>query len=678
MHWGLFHLSYGDIKLLLAATGTRLSGSVIAAILQGTFVPNDLDFYCPRGSADDAMVFMRDVCAYHLSFEASRDYDDVFGIRRVLTLRNAFGEAGQHRGDLFRLCFGCNSRFFIRRLPGGAISWDRFSHFEINRVRKGVALATPSSMRLAGNTLEGQVQMWRILHKYQGRGFVFEYDHPLPHECGVHIDCPATLRTIDDDGCLHIDLLPSTIPRLQTAPLHRCSLGPLLLSAFVNLDFIYSYQYQIFRRLAAALLKMPRPPVNLLEVTPWDDMDYILTFNGDEDDNDDSIFLSPLVSGLVPFSGTFSVLLSLTVHAFQARVLELQYFDWGIRVPSVLRLSRSGSYKCDNDVDLTIKVLLAKSNVFYLETGRPLHIAVLKDPELNEAISAIYQNQVAVLRSIIRVDDKTMVWTLASSDWSRDVGQVVELEVKLTRFEDDSSGNISRRITGVWDLSHARRIFTACDAERDPHHPILANDQVGVHYIVTRDKTMTDVCGSLDRYSYKELFYPETYERYLSPYRIRVPRYRPSFIGTVVGSELAYHDNPHMAETSGCYCNRIILKCPVGADEATVQLFDKQVRVLEEIIEYDGQESPGKVLVGWTRTLKDGAKAIEVWTSLNDGGVHFDYPVGRDIELVVNLCKDEASDGSCPGNIAKVIALLYGFGITTICRDADVGAHLKQ
>ncbi|KAK6968977.1 hypothetical protein R3P38DRAFT_2815096 [Favolaschia claudopus] len=271
------------------------------------------------------------------------------------------------------------------------------------------------------------------------------------------------------------------------------------------------------------------------------------------------------------------------------------------------------------------------------ETGRPLHIAVLKDPELNEAISAIYQNQVAVLRSIIRVDDKTMVWTLASSDWSRDVGQVVELEVKLTRFEDDSSGNIFAK-----------------DAERDPHHPILANDQVGVHYIVTRDKTMTDVCGSLDRYSYKELFYPETYERYLSPYRIRVPRYRPSFIGTVVGSELAYHDNPHMAETSGCYCNRIILKCPVGADEATVQLFDKQVRVLEEIIEYDGQES---CWLDGPRTLKDGAKAIEVWTSLNDGGVHFDYPVGRDIELVVNLCKDEASDGSCPGNIAKCFTL---------------------
>ncbi|KAK7050143.1 hypothetical protein R3P38DRAFT_2763191 [Favolaschia claudopus] len=307
------------------------------------------------------------------------------------------------------------------------------------------------------------------------------------------------------------------------------------------------------------------------------------------------------------------------------------------------------------------------------ETGRPLHIAVLKDPELNEAISAIYQNQVAVLRSIIRVDDKTMVWTLASSDWSRDVGQVVELEVKLTRFEDDSSGNIFAKVkfmfstyivivtlfTGLPGLGFIarRRIFTACDAERDPHHPILANDQVGVHYIVTRDKTMTDVCGSLDRYSYKELFYPETYERYLSPYRIRVPRYRPSFIGTVVGSELAYHDNPHMAETSGCYCNHIILKCPVGADEATVQLFDKQVRVLEEIIEYDGQESPGKVLVGWTRTLKDGAKAIEVWTSLNDGGVHFDYPVGRDIELVVNLCKDEASDGSCPGNIAKCFTL---------------------
>ncbi|KAK7050144.1 hypothetical protein R3P38DRAFT_3173208 [Favolaschia claudopus] len=289
---GLFHLSYGDIKLLLAATGTRLSGSVIAAILQGTFVPNDLDFYCPRGSADDAMVFMRDVCAYHLSFEASRDYDDVFGIRRVLTLRNASGKQvnivetySDYALDVILA--------FHSTAPRGAISWDRFSHFEINRVRKGVALATPSSMRLAGNTLEGQVQMWRILHKYQGRGFVFEYDHPLPHECGVHIDCPATLRTIDDDGCLHIDLLPSTIPdfKRSSTPVFTWTLAPVGIceSGLVRdnaVHSIYSYQYQIFRRLAAALLKMPRPPVNLLEVTPWDDMDYILTFNGDEDDND--------------------------------------------------------------------------------------------------------------------------------------------------------------------------------------------------------------------------------------------------------------------------------------------------------------------------------------------------------------------------------------------------------
>ncbi|KAK6992871.1 hypothetical protein R3P38DRAFT_3181988 [Favolaschia claudopus] len=290
----LFDLSYGDIKLMQAATDTRISGSVVAALFHGGFEPNDLDFYCAHGSADDVVSYMREVCSYHLVFDSNRDYDDVFGIRRVLTMRNSAGKrinvVETYSDYPVDVILGFHST-----PPRGCISWDRFSHFEINRLRKGVALATPTSMRLAGNVLDGQVQMWRILHKYTDRGFVFEYDHPIPHQCGVDIDCPATVRTVDDAGCLHIDLLPCSVPDVTRPqpPLFTWSLAPVGICdsgriGDVPVHNIYSYQYRMFRRLAAALLKMPIPPVNLLEISPWDDTDYYFSgYDGSEEESEE-------------------------------------------------------------------------------------------------------------------------------------------------------------------------------------------------------------------------------------------------------------------------------------------------------------------------------------------------------------------------------------------------------
>ncbi|KAK7037898.1 hypothetical protein R3P38DRAFT_3181989 [Favolaschia claudopus] len=384
------------------------------------------------------------------------------------------------------------------------------------------------------------------------------------------------------------------------------------------------------------------------------------------------------------------------------------------------------------------------------ETGLLRYTATLRNPNLDDSISRLFADQWATLESIMRIDDADTpgpitrsfgeislhwqyitIWDTSPSLLDHDVGHVLELEATLQRHESaaDADGLVSKAsaihfstlldvesLPGLPDLvvivihllllpflpvmpSRATVLFTSV---RDPTRSTLAVDRVGEHYIATRDKCVTDVCGPFDRFSYKEMFHQEIYERHLSPYRMQVPRYRPCFIGSVAGSELAYHDNPHMAETSGCYCNRILLQCPGGADSETVRLFNEQVRVLEEIIEIDVKETvniwsntctipltlfpfllppsfldlivyskPGEVLGGWIRSLKDGSKAIEVWTSLNDAGVQFDFPVGRDVEVVVNLCKDESYDCPVRGDTVKTFSLWLRSH--NYLSDADVG-----
>ncbi|KAJ6489536.1 hypothetical protein C8R47DRAFT_977929, partial [Mycena vitilis] len=42
----------------------------------------------------------------------------------------------------------------------------------------------------------------RILQKYCARGFSFVSEHSPAHVCGVDKDCPCTMRSSDDEGCL--------------------------------------------------------------------------------------------------------------------------------------------------------------------------------------------------------------------------------------------------------------------------------------------------------------------------------------------------------------------------------------------------------------------------------------------------------------------------------------------
>ncbi|KAJ7633807.1 hypothetical protein DFH06DRAFT_1336897 [Mycena polygramma] len=212
-----YGLGYGDIKLLQAATGTLISGSIMPALLHSHFVPNDIDFYCGQGLAYDVTRYLQKIGDFVVTTSLNYDYEELAGIRGVTYLQNAAGMKlnvvetySDHPID--------NILAFHSTAPRGVISWNGAHHFEVNRMHRGLALITPSTMRFVPGELESHVRSWTIIHKYMKRGFRFVFEHDQEHVCGEDVDCPATLRNTADAGCLHIPLLTTVIPHFSGAP----------------------------------------------------------------------------------------------------------------------------------------------------------------------------------------------------------------------------------------------------------------------------------------------------------------------------------------------------------------------------------------------------------------------------------------------------------------------------
>ncbi|KAK7008131.1 hypothetical protein R3P38DRAFT_3211782 [Favolaschia claudopus] len=211
-----FGLSYGDIKVMQAATGTLISGSVIPAIIRVAvpFELGDVDFYCGNGNGLNVVRYLTFVGDLSEEADITPNYSDLFGLRRVWTLQSPQGRSinvieTQSDSPLDAILN------FHSTPPRGAISWDRFSHYDINRARNGIALVTPSTMHINTTDLARQKRIWEVIHKYTKRGFTFVFDYEPSHECGRHIECPATRRTTVDEGCLHIALPAVPIPHFR-------------------------------------------------------------------------------------------------------------------------------------------------------------------------------------------------------------------------------------------------------------------------------------------------------------------------------------------------------------------------------------------------------------------------------------------------------------------------------
>ncbi|KAJ7633809.1 hypothetical protein DFH06DRAFT_1322821 [Mycena polygramma] len=176
---------------------------------------------------------------------------------------------------------------------------------------------------------------------------------------------------------------------------------------------------------------------------------------------------------------------------------------------------------------------------------------------------------------------------------------------------------------------------------RDPERTSLATD-LSIFYALTRDRTMADIDGVVERFSYKDVhFADQAHDPNIATYKACHRRYRGILVGQIHSKRIEYDDNPLLLEGHGRSCTVVLLKCPEGADKDTVHLFALQVLGLKRIVDADMIKSPGQTDVQWVvPDSTDGSPMIEVTTCYPIGET-LEFGVGRDVEMCVYIVKDE-------------------------------------
>ncbi|KAJ7431848.1 hypothetical protein B0H11DRAFT_1941244 [Mycena galericulata] len=213
-----FHLRFTDVRLLLSATGTIISGSAGLALFTAGphFEPGDLDFFACAGFSGAIVKFLTMAAGYK-QISVTGPYDFAKGVAKIRTLKR------QHTGEKINVIEGYtdNPLDIVVRFHSTPVfvAWaaDRVWHGNPQLTVAGIAITTPSHLPV-DDTDQCREHVRGILAKYTGRGFNYSLnEYPHQHICGVDLRCPATLRSSDDEGCLTFnfppwDLTPYSFP----------------------------------------------------------------------------------------------------------------------------------------------------------------------------------------------------------------------------------------------------------------------------------------------------------------------------------------------------------------------------------------------------------------------------------------------------------------------------------
>ncbi|KAJ7432790.1 hypothetical protein B0H11DRAFT_2260137 [Mycena galericulata] len=197
-----FHLRFLDIRFLLCATNSIISGSAVLALLTSppTFEPGDLDFFTSYGGGGAVVQFLASAAGYKVS-SLTGPYDFAKGVAKACTLKRDTGETinvieGYNANPLETVVRFHSTPVF------GAWDCDRIWHGNPQLTTSKIAITTPSQFPLP-STPDLRDRVRAILRKYTDRGFTYSLnEYPHPHVCGIDLRCPATLRSSDDEACL--------------------------------------------------------------------------------------------------------------------------------------------------------------------------------------------------------------------------------------------------------------------------------------------------------------------------------------------------------------------------------------------------------------------------------------------------------------------------------------------
>ncbi|KAJ7461256.1 hypothetical protein B0H11DRAFT_1923539 [Mycena galericulata] len=202
-HLSRFHLRFGEMRLMQAATGAVFAGSVLTAMAHSgaPFAPGDLDIVTGHGLSFEVSRFL-EFMGYDVT-DVSTQYKYALGIGKVMTLKHAhLGLTINILESLTRNPFDAIGHFHFTCVFAAWTSHGLWYGYP-QLLTSGRTITTPRHLTV-GDSLDRQQRVWHILHKYMARGFVYSLNEfEAAHTCGIHCNCPATLRTTDDHGCIY-------------------------------------------------------------------------------------------------------------------------------------------------------------------------------------------------------------------------------------------------------------------------------------------------------------------------------------------------------------------------------------------------------------------------------------------------------------------------------------------
>jgi hypothetical protein len=207
-------LQYHVVRLLLAATPTVMGGYAITQAL-GLDIPvtrGSLEFYTPNYASHEVKAFLKSTCAYHRHGATSTE-----GELRVVPFSNGISH--------IRLieCVGDPVKGVLMYVSTHQMGyWDgrqvNHAYGELTASRRTLTTARHLVMQ---NDVEDHRAVWRAVQRSVLRGFSWIFELPCAHTCGVHLSCPATLRSSNDGGWLHLNL-PSASYAPAVVHRHLC------------------------------------------------------------------------------------------------------------------------------------------------------------------------------------------------------------------------------------------------------------------------------------------------------------------------------------------------------------------------------------------------------------------------------------------------------------------------
>lgn len=198
-----YGLTFSDVTFLQEAVGALVSGSTITQLVQSdpSFVPGDLDIYCPIQCGYDVVLFLK-LCSQYSVDRRSHEYDTAQGLRYVwwLTHPDTNRPSINVIESLSDNALDAVLHFHSTPVMGAWVAAGLWHAYPKPTMRH-LALSSQQRLPLTGEKA-ARSQAEKVVRKYMARGYKFVSEWIHPHTCGVDWSCPITLRTSTDPGCL--------------------------------------------------------------------------------------------------------------------------------------------------------------------------------------------------------------------------------------------------------------------------------------------------------------------------------------------------------------------------------------------------------------------------------------------------------------------------------------------